>query len=208
MDLKLVGKRALVTGSSSGLGAAIVKLLAAEGAAVVVHGRNESRANAVAEAIRTRGGSAEVALGDLATDAGADAVAHAALAGGPIDILVNNAGILPRQSWMEATAEMWAQTYNSNVISSVRMIQRLVPQMRERHWGRVGRVRLVAVATRIWSRRASRVFLVIYFADRLWNGKCLPLESPAVAGVWNARLPVDGDKQIYDLEQEKRNSPS
>ena len=58
---------------------------------------------------------------------------------------------------------------------------------------RVGRVRLVAVAARIWSRRASRVFLVIYFAGRLWNGKCLPLESSAVAGVWNARLPVDGD---------------
>jgi 3-oxoacyl-[acyl-carrier protein] reductase len=137
MDLKLVGKRALVTGSSSGLGEAIVKLLAAEGAAVVVHGRDEIRANAVAKAIRTGGGIAEVALGDLATDAGADAVASAALAGGPIDILVNNAGILPRQSWMEATAEMWAQTYNTNVISGVRMIKRLVPQMRERRWGRV-----------------------------------------------------------------------
>jgi 3-oxoacyl-[acyl-carrier protein] reductase len=137
MDLKLAGKRALVTGSSSGLGAAIVKLLAAEGVAVVVHGRNESRANAVAEAIRANGGKAEVALGDLATDSGADAVAAAALAGGPVDILVNNAGILPRQSWMEATAELWLQTYNSNVISGVRMIQRLAPHMRERHWGRV-----------------------------------------------------------------------
>ncbi len=137
MDLKLAGKRALVTGSSSGIGAVIVKLLAAEGAAVVVHGRNESRANAVAEAIGASGGQAVVALGDLATDTGADAVATAALSGGPIDILVNNAGILPRQAWMEATAEHWQQTYNSNVISGVRMIQRLVPPMRERHWGRV-----------------------------------------------------------------------
>ena len=94
MDLRLAGKRALVTGSSSGIGEAIVKLLAAEGVAVVVHGRNESRANAVAEAIRAGGGRAEVALGDLTTDAGADAVAVAALAGGPLDILVNNAGVL------------------------------------------------------------------------------------------------------------------
>jgi NAD(P)-dependent dehydrogenase (short-subunit alcohol dehydrogenase family) len=132
MDLRLAGKRALVTGSSSGIGEAIVKLLAAEGVAVVVHGRNESRANAVAEAIRAGGGSAEVALGDLTTDAGADAVAVAAQAFGPLDILVNNAG-----SWTEATATDWAQIYNSNVISGVRMIQRLVPQMRERHWGRV-----------------------------------------------------------------------
>lgn len=137
MDLKLTGKRALVTGSSSGLGEAIVKLLAAEGAAVVVHGRDEGRTKAVAEAIRANGGSAEIAIGDLATDEGADAVAKAALSGGTIDILVNNAGVLPRQSWMGTTAEQWAQTYNINVISGVRMIQRLVPQMREQHWGRV-----------------------------------------------------------------------
>ncbi len=141
MDLRLAGKRALVTGSSSGIGEAIVKLLAAEGAAVVVHGRDESRANAVAQAIRAEGGSAEVALGDLTTDAGADAVAAAALSGGPIDILVNHAGFVAGAtgflSWTEATAADWAQIYNTNVISSVRMIQRLVPQMRERHWGRV-----------------------------------------------------------------------
>ncbi|MBA2682075.1 MAG: SDR family oxidoreductase, partial [Ktedonobacteraceae bacterium] len=138
MDLRLAGKRALVTGSSSGIGEAIVKLLAAEGVAVVVHGRDESRANAVAETIRAGGGKAEVALGDLTTDAGADAVASAALAGGPIDILVNNAGAVGFfLSWMEATVADWTQTYNTNVISSVRMIQRLVPQMRERRWGRV-----------------------------------------------------------------------
>lgn len=137
MDLGLTGKRALVTGSSSGLGEAIVTLLAAEGAEVVVHGRDESRAQAVADVIRAAGGKAEVALGDLTTDSGADAVANTALAGGAIDILVNNAGVLPRQSWMETTAEQWAQTYNTNVISGVRMIQRLVPQMRERRWGRV-----------------------------------------------------------------------
>ena len=137
MDLRLAGKRALVTGSSSGIGEAIAKLLAAEGVAVVVHGRDESRANAVAEAISAKGGEAEVALGDLTTDAGADAVAVAAQAFGPIDILVNNAGVIPRRSWTETTATDWAQIYNGNVISGVRMIQRLVPQMRERHWGRV-----------------------------------------------------------------------
>src|SRR5579884_373988 len=137
MDLRLAGKRALVTGSSSGIGEAIVKQLAAEGVAVVVHGRNESRANAVAEAIRAAGGSAKVALGDLTTDVGADAVAAVALASGPIDILVNNAGFIGYLSWTEATAEDWAQIYNTNVISAVRMIQRLVPQMREQHWGRV-----------------------------------------------------------------------
>jgi 3-oxoacyl-[acyl-carrier protein] reductase len=136
MDLRLVGKRALVTGSSSGIGEAIVKLLAAEGVAVVVHGRNENRANTVAEAICAGGGKAQVALGDLTSDTGADAVATAALSGGPIDILVNNAGVLPFHSWQEVAATS-AQIYNTNVISGMRMIQRLVPRMRERHWGRV-----------------------------------------------------------------------
>src|SRR5260221_5003600 len=118
MDLRLAGKRALVTGSSSGIGEAIVKLLAAEGVAVVVHGRNKSRANAVAEAIRAGGGKAEVALGDLTTDAGADAVAGTAQAFGAIDILVNHAaglrqcGVIGFLSWTEATATDWAQIYN------------------------------------------------------------------------------------------------
>ena len=88
-------------------------------------------------AIRAKGGKAEVAFGDLTTDAGAEAVAVAALSGGPIDILVNNAGVIGRLSWTEATTADWAEIYNGNVISGVRMVQRLVPQMRERHWGRV-----------------------------------------------------------------------
>ncbi|MEJ0094151.1 MAG: SDR family NAD(P)-dependent oxidoreductase [Methylocella sp.] len=137
MDLRISDKRALVTGSSSGLGRAIAMLLAAEGVTVVVHGRNEERTRMVAEAIRAEGGNAETAIGDLATDAGADAAAAAALKGGPVDILVNNAGAYHHLSWMEATPERWIETYQSNVLSGVRMIQRLVPAMRERRWGRV-----------------------------------------------------------------------
>ena len=83
MDLKLATKRALVTGSSSGIGAGIARMLAAEGCAVVVHGRDRGRAEADAGEI----GAATVAIGDLACDA--DAVAKIA---GTIDILVNNAG--------------------------------------------------------------------------------------------------------------------
>ncbi|MFC4530624.1 SDR family NAD(P)-dependent oxidoreductase [Sphaerisporangium dianthi] len=137
MDYGLAGRRALVTGSSSGLGEATVRLLAAEGAAVVVHGRDEARAEAVAEAVRAGGGRADVAIGDLATDAGADAVAAAALAAGPVDILVNNAGSYRDLSWADATPGEWRDAYEVNVISAVRMIGRLVPAMRERGWGRV-----------------------------------------------------------------------
>ena len=104
MDLQLVGKRAVVTGSSSGIGEAIAKTLAAEGASVVVHGRREAEAKRVAAEIKAAGGKAVVALGDLSTDAGADAVAKVANeAFGGADILVNNAGAFPQGPWLEST---------------------------------------------------------------------------------------------------------
>jgi len=137
MNLNLQGKRALITGSSSGLGKAIATMLAAEGADVVIHGRDKDRTEAVAAAIREAGGTAATALGDLATDEGAADVACQATADGPIDILVNNAGFYRHLSWMEATATEWNDTYNVNVVSGVRMIQHMLPAMRERGWGRV-----------------------------------------------------------------------
>ncbi|WP_394437783.1 SDR family NAD(P)-dependent oxidoreductase [Streptomyces sp. SGAir0957] len=136
-DLNLNGKRALVTGSSVGLGEATAKLLAAEGAAIVVHGRDEERAEKVAREIREAGGSATAVLGDLSDDASAAEVARAATADGPVDILVNNAGFYRQLSWTEATPDEWRDTYNVNVVSGVRMIQHLVPAMRARGWGRV-----------------------------------------------------------------------
>ena len=70
MDLKLAGKRALVTGSSSGIGAEIARTLAREGVSIVVHGRNVERAEAVAEQIRQAGGVAAVVCGDVSNDEG------------------------------------------------------------------------------------------------------------------------------------------
>ncbi|QUQ64659.1 SDR family NAD(P)-dependent oxidoreductase [Kutzneria sp. CA-103260] len=133
MDLQLHGKRALVTGASSGLGEAIATRLADEGASVVVHGRNHERTVAVAKAI-----DASYAIGDLGSDGGADEVYAAAVQDGPVDILVNNVGAYDMTaSWASTSAQDWADLYNVNVLSAVRMIQRLVPAMRERGWGRV-----------------------------------------------------------------------
>ncbi|WP_437071647.1 SDR family NAD(P)-dependent oxidoreductase [Streptomyces sp. enrichment culture] len=135
--MRLEGKRALVTGSSAGLGRAAVRMLAAEGVGVVVHGRDEVRARAVAADILAAGGQADIAVGDLTTDEGADAVARQALAGGTVDILVNNAGSYDQVSWTDADPDVWSRTYEANVLSGVRMIRRLVPTMREQGWGRV-----------------------------------------------------------------------
>ncbi|MET8854160.1 SDR family NAD(P)-dependent oxidoreductase [Amycolatopsis sp. NPDC004625] len=106
----------MVTGSSAGLGEAIARLPAAEGAAVVVHGRDAVRAEKVAASI----GAAGVALGDLSTDAGADAVARAA---GDVDILVNNAGAYDHLGWADATPQDWTAMYEANVVSAVPTIR-------------------------------------------------------------------------------------
>ena len=137
MDLKLERKRALVTGSSAGLGEAIARLMAAEGAEVIVHGRNEGRAAAVAKSIMDTGGRAIYVLGDLSTDEGADAVANGALAGGPVDILVNNAGAYTPRPWLQVSVDDWRDSYNVNVLAYVRMIHRLLPAMKTLGWGRM-----------------------------------------------------------------------
>jgi 3-oxoacyl-[acyl-carrier protein] reductase len=141
MDLQLGGKRVLVTGSSSGIGAGIAAVLATEGASVVVHGRDAERAASVAASITDAGGASAVVLGDLATDDGASAVAHAAVSAfDGIDILVNNAGgasELEAKSWFDVPLEEWTKTYEKNVLAAGRMILHLVPAMRERGWGRI-----------------------------------------------------------------------
>ncbi len=138
MDLKLQQKCALVTGSTSGIGEAIAKTLAEEGVKVVVNGRREAEAKRVVTEITQAGGTAAFAIGDIATDAGADQVVAAAIQTfGGVDILVNNAGTYPAKGWFAESPEDWNDVYNVNVTSMVRMINRLVPLMQERKWGRV-----------------------------------------------------------------------
>ena len=151
MDLQLTGKRALVTGSSSGIGSGIAQELAAEGVLVVVHGRNVERANAVAAKISAAGGKAAVAIGDLSTNEGAAAVAEAALAAfGGIDILVNNAGgsfDTPDPSFFSVSPEAMMATYQANTIAAFRLIQALAPAMKERGWGRIINIATAAAIT-------------------------------------------------------------
>jgi len=139
MDLQLKGRRALVTGSSSGIGEAIARMLAQEGGVVAVHGRNRERAEQVAADIHAAG----VAIGDLSTDEGAAAVhaqARAAL-GGNIEILINNAGGSSTGNSsrppIDITPEQWISNYHANALSSVRMCRHAVPDMVAAGWGRV-----------------------------------------------------------------------
>jgi len=139
MDLQLNGRRALVTGSSSGIGEGIARMLAQEGCTVVVHGRNRERAEKIASGINAAG----VAIGDLSTDEGAATVhaeARAALSGS-IEILVNNAGGSSTGNTSRAPIDIkvddWISNYHTNALAAVRLCHLAVPEMVTAKWGRV-----------------------------------------------------------------------
>jgi len=139
MDLKFKGRRALVTGSSSGIGECIVRMLAEEGAEVVVHGRNRERAQKVAADINAPG----VAIGELSTDEGAASVHEEAVKalGGNIEILINNAGGSSSGNTSLAPLDIpipdWISNYNANALAAVRMVHHAVPDMVAATFGRV-----------------------------------------------------------------------
>ncbi len=141
MDLQLSGRRALVTGSSSGIGTGIARALAAEGAAVVIHGRDVDRTRAVTAELVADGARAVAVTGSLSDDESAARVATEALAAfDGIDVLVNNAGGSAETvdpSWFMAGSDTWLATFEANPLAAVRLIRHLVPAMRERGWGRV-----------------------------------------------------------------------
>lgn len=147
MDLKLKRKRALVTGSTGGIGAEIAFRLAEEGALVCVHGRDSNRAEAVAASIRAAGGRAIVVLGDVTTDKGALDVARAASDElGAVDILVNTIGGTGDNTftWDTTLPAQWVEQYELNTLSAVRMIGHCVPAMKEARWGRVIQIGSIA----------------------------------------------------------------
>ena len=140
MDLGLEGKKALVTGSSKGIGEAIARKLAAEGAMVVVHGRDPALAMQVAEAIAANGGQAHAVVGDLTNDEDVERlIGDARTFFGAIDIVVNNAGGSggTTESWDQSHLESWVSAYDRNVLAAVRVTTRLLPAMRVARWGRV-----------------------------------------------------------------------
>jgi 3-oxoacyl-[acyl-carrier protein] reductase len=146
MDLRLQGKRALVTGSSIGLGEAIARALAAEGVAVAIHGRQPKRTHAVAADIEAHGGTVAVVLGDLTVEGEAQNIADSAIEQlGGIDILVNNAGGTGEKLlWEDTPVRAWTESYERNVLAAVRLISRLLLPMRQSGWGRIVNVSSVA----------------------------------------------------------------
>jgi NAD(P)-dependent dehydrogenase (short-subunit alcohol dehydrogenase family) len=138
MDLQLVGKKALVTGSTAGIGLATAKGLYREGASVCVNGRNPQR---VEEAVRQVKASPTIGTPEVtgvAADLGtAEGVAALVSKLPESDILVNNVGIFEPKPFDRISDEDWLRFFQVNVMSGVRLTRHYLPGMTARNWGRV-----------------------------------------------------------------------
>ena len=127
MDLGLHGKRALVTGSTAGIGYAIAELLAREGASVVVNGRTAERVEQAVQRLRASAPGADVT--GVAADAGSAAGAAALIAAQPdVDVLVNNMGIFEPKAFEQISDDEWLRFFEVNVLSGVRLARPKVPR--------------------------------------------------------------------------------
>jgi NAD(P)-dependent dehydrogenase (short-subunit alcohol dehydrogenase family) len=136
MNIDLKGHRAVVTGSTAGIGRAIAEGLVRAGAAVVINGRGEARVVAALEQIRELFPKAEITgfAADLATEAGSEAFIRQA---GDADILINNVGTGYLKPFLELTDDDWRTLFELNVMTGVRMTRHYLPAMTKRDWGRV-----------------------------------------------------------------------
>ena len=136
MKIDLSGKTALVTGSTSGIGHAIAKGLAASGASVVVNGRTQAKVEAAAAGLTKAVAGAKVRgiAADVSTAAGCKALV-AALP--QVDILINNAGIFEPKGFLDIPDEDWSRFFDVNVMSGVRLSRAYLPEMLKRNWGRI-----------------------------------------------------------------------
>src|SRR5580700_4779942 len=136
MDLQLAAKKALLTGSTAGIGFASAIAFAAEGASVVVNGRTQERVDAAIARIQKAHPKADVSgvASDVANAAGCAKLIQAVPR---IDILINNMGIFEPKPFEQIPDEDWLRLFEANVMSGVRLSRHYLSGMRQRNWGRI-----------------------------------------------------------------------
>jgi NAD(P)-dependent dehydrogenase (short-subunit alcohol dehydrogenase family) len=135
MDLELNGKLALVTGSTAGIGAAIAKALAREGARVIINGRSQADVEKAVAAFRGESGGDVIGFaGDLGT---AQPIEDLVRRHPEVDILVNNMGIFEPKPFEDIPDADWMRFFEVNVMSGVRLSRAYLPAMKRANWGRI-----------------------------------------------------------------------
>lgn len=136
MDLNLKDKRALITGSTKGIGFAIARQLALEGAHVILNGRSEETVQKAVEQIlhAQSGAKIEGFAGDLATVAATENLLKRFPA---VDILINNLGIYEPKPFEEITDDDWRRLFEVNVLSGARLSRAYIAGMKKKNWGRI-----------------------------------------------------------------------
>jgi NAD(P)-dependent dehydrogenase (short-subunit alcohol dehydrogenase family) len=136
MDLQLKNKTVFISGSTAGIGYAIAKTFAQEGAIVYLNGRSADKVDEAVRQILTEQPEATVhgIVADLATEQGFAKVSTELPA---VDILINNLGLFEPVDFFESKDEDWNKLFDINVMSGVRLTRRLMPKMLEQNWGRV-----------------------------------------------------------------------
>jgi len=136
IDLDLSGKRAVVTGASLGIGAAVVKALADHGADVVFCARNQAAIDQLAS-YPSDGGTIHGHVADMGDQASTDAFIQSVAGAGSVDILINNVGASPSRNFLYMSDDDWRDLNELNLMSAVRCTRAFLPDMRKNKWGRV-----------------------------------------------------------------------
>jgi meso-butanediol dehydrogenase/(S,S)-butanediol dehydrogenase/diacetyl reductase len=195
------GKTALVTGATSGIGAAIALELAGLGHAVMLAGRDPARAAAMEERIAAAGGRATSWLGDLTDPETCQALVEATLERfGGLDVLVNNAGIIHYGTAEETTDAQWDETLAVNVSAVFYMSRAAVPALRARGGGVI--VNIASDWGLVGGRRA-----VAYCASKgavVQLTRAMALDHAHESIRVNAVCPGDTDTPMLDVEARER----
>ncbi|MDT0675223.1 SDR family NAD(P)-dependent oxidoreductase [Autumnicola musiva] len=136
MDLQLKDKKAFISGSTKGIGLAVAKLLASEGAKVIINGRSQDSVDKALAEIKNAYSSAETeaVVCDFSKP---EEIENLIAEVGDVDILINNVGVFGNKDFMDITDEDWKNFYEINVLSGVRLSRAFLPGMLERDWGRI-----------------------------------------------------------------------
>lgn len=138
MNLGLEGRTALVVGGGGGLGSAVARALAHEGARVVVAGRDQAAAGRTVDSIAADGGEGFAVHLDLTDLASLDAALAAIRARtGDVEVLFNNSGGPPPTTAAGQPVEVWRERFEAMVLGVIALTDRVLPSMRERRWGRI-----------------------------------------------------------------------